>query len=208
MKLIWSLLLAISVSSAYAFAEESETQTPAQSAFVKDNLTIYMHSGSGRNYRIIGTVEAGSAIQISQNITNDDEIAFAEVTLDNGKTGWIESQYINTSGDSLRQQLTQIQAQSEEFSQIQQQHNAQLSNLEQEKSAMAEQLQQAQAALKDAQANLNAANKQKQALSAQAAQQEQSELLDWFVKGGGMALLSVVIGFFMGKKARKNKNFF
>lgn len=71
-------------------AEELESLETVQSGFISDDLTIFMHAGPGTNYRILGTIIAGTQIQI----TGNSDKGYSEIIDDKNRTTWVESKYI------------------------------------------------------------------------------------------------------------------
>ena len=81
-----------------AVAEElpAQTQTLTEAensgnSYIADDLFIFMHTGAGKNYRIVGSINAGTEILLTGNTEND----FTEVTDDKNRKGWVESQFIS-----------------------------------------------------------------------------------------------------------------
>lgn len=62
----------------------------SQQGFISDDLTIFMHSGPGTNYRILGTITAGTQIQVTGKTSND----YSEIIDDKDRTTWVESKYV------------------------------------------------------------------------------------------------------------------
>lgn len=62
-----------------------------QQGFISDDLTIFMHSGPGTNYRILGTITAGTQIQITGKASND----YSEIIDDKDRATWVESKYVS-----------------------------------------------------------------------------------------------------------------
>lgn len=81
-------------------AQENTTQ-----GYVSDELPIFVHSGAGKNYRILGSVTSGSEIKITGNAKND----YSEVIDDKGRTVWLETKYVNTQ-PGLRVIISQLNA--------------------------------------------------------------------------------------------------
>ncbi|RHW77666.1 TIGR04211 family SH3 domain-containing protein [Colwellia sp. RSH04] len=71
-------------------AEELESIETVQSGFISDDLTIFMHAGPGTNYRILGTIIAGTQIQV----TGNSDKGYSEIIDDKNRTTWVESKYI------------------------------------------------------------------------------------------------------------------
>lgn len=78
------------IAPVFAQDVEQNTQSTTASGFISDDLFIYMHSGAGKNYRIIGTINAGTQVKLTGNTAND----YTEIRDENNKTSWVESQYI------------------------------------------------------------------------------------------------------------------
>lgn len=60
--------------------------------YISENLFIYMHSGAGKNYRILGTINSGEKIQFTGKNNNN----YSQIITDKNKTGWIESKDVTT----------------------------------------------------------------------------------------------------------------
>ncbi len=58
--------------------------------YISDELFIYMHAGPGTNYRILGTIIAGSEIQV----TGAQDNGYSEIIDPKNRATWVESKYI------------------------------------------------------------------------------------------------------------------
>ncbi len=87
---------------------QDETTT---NAYISDDLFIYMLAGAGKNYRILGTIQAGSEIQI----TGEEANGYSQIIAPNGKTTWIESQYISQN-PSLRNVIAELNTKLAQYS--------------------------------------------------------------------------------------------
>lgn len=185
-----ALPLLLSVLSMSAMAEQTELQndpTEAQSAtdnngYIVDDLYLFMHTGPGKNYRILGSVEAGSPI----TILNAEQDNFIQIRDDKAREGWVESQFV-TSEPGLRQRLDSanlaLSDSSNELNTLQ----SQIPQLEQANL----QLQQDNEALKNNIAELEQALEAQVEASKNKAQTEQHMLLSY---GGGIAIAGILIG--------------
>ena len=93
-KFFISALLIISSSIfAQAAAQTVEQNSPLDmtSGFISDELFIYMHSGAGTNYRILGSINAGIQVKLSGKTENN----FTEIFDDKGRKAWVESKYVS-----------------------------------------------------------------------------------------------------------------
>ena len=84
-------LLAITLSSSL-FLSAHAAENNYKQGYISDELFIYMHAGPGTNYRILGTVIAGSEVKITGGVDN----GYSEVIDDKNRATWIESKYLTT----------------------------------------------------------------------------------------------------------------
>ncbi|MBL4908929.1 MAG: TIGR04211 family SH3 domain-containing protein [Alteromonadaceae bacterium] len=116
------LLSAISYSQSQSTVQTTEsTLSPAETlnteaplkdigststAYISDELFIFMRSGAGKQYRLLGSITAGSAITLIDEVTD----GFQKIIDDKGRSGWIEEQYISKK-PSLRSVIAELNAQ-------------------------------------------------------------------------------------------------
>jgi len=101
MKIIKCLLASLMlISSFITIAEETDTQTQAQTeeanltpAYISDDLFVYMHAGPGNNYRIIGSINAGDEVRITNEVNN----GYTQIIDDKNRTTWVESKYVSVT---------------------------------------------------------------------------------------------------------------
>lgn len=188
------LLLSFAVLS---FAPtNSVAQSQGDGAHVRDDLSIYIHTGPSRNYRIIGSIQAGEAIQV---LDRQGDPEFVQMTDTQGRTGWIEAQYLSTNG-TLREQLPQVQSQLDDLtsrhSALQQEHQRIIEenrSLTQQNQRLANQLDE----------NIGLSNQ----LQTELDNADNTAMIEWFTRGGIVALVSLVLGIlvtYIPKKRRRN----
>ncbi len=83
-------------------AQEVETTK----AYISDNLFIYMHAGAGKNFRILGSVNAGNEIQL----TGEKDNGYTQIITSKDRTGWIENKFVNKN-ESLRDVIAELNSQ-------------------------------------------------------------------------------------------------
>lgn len=76
----------------------------AQTRYVSDVLQIQLRSGPGTQYRIIKSLQTGTALALTDAAS---ENGYVQVSVD-GKTGWVASQYL-MSTPSARVQLSKVE---------------------------------------------------------------------------------------------------
>ncbi len=84
-------IFAITLSSSL-FVSAQATENNYKQGYISDELFIYMHAGPGTNYRILGTVIAGSEVKT----TGASDNGYSEIIDSKNKTTWVESKYVST----------------------------------------------------------------------------------------------------------------
>lgn len=84
------VIATLSLLAPQALSEESQ-QEPKESAYIIDDLFIYMHAGAGANYRIVGSVNAGDEIKLTGNESN----GYTEIIDPRDRITWVESKYLS-----------------------------------------------------------------------------------------------------------------
>jgi SH3 domain protein len=84
-------LLAITLSSSL-FLSAQAAENNYKQGYISDELPIYMHAGPGTNYKILGTILAGSEIKI----TSSEDNGYSEIIDKKNRIAWVESKYVST----------------------------------------------------------------------------------------------------------------
>lgn len=84
-------IFAITLSSSL-FVSAQAAENNYKQGYISDELFIYMHAGPGTNYRILGTVIAGSEVKT----TGANDNGYSEIIDSKNKTTWVESKYVST----------------------------------------------------------------------------------------------------------------
>lgn len=183
-----SLLIVFSV---FSVAQQTHNQTKH---FISDDLYTYMHSGPGKNYRILGSVQAGSEVQVkNQNSENN----FTQITDSRGRTGWVESQFV-TNEASVRHRVPGLEAQL-------QQSGAELTDLLAEKSKLTQQVQQLTRHNQKLDTDMKRLEQDNRQLNQQLSEQDQTAQLAWLTRGGLIALGGIVLGVIIAYLPKKRK---
>lgn len=187
------LLLVVTVQ----FSAIAQTNNSANDVrYITDDLQAFMHSGPGRNYRILGSIVAGTKVTVLQE---DQENGFIEIIDDNQRSGWVESGYI-TAQQSLKERTPQLQASLDES----------LENISEQAQAN-DLLNQQLADLTTRNASLvkdlETIKKDNQRIQRELDTQDKSAQMQWFTRGGIIAVVSILLGViiaYLPKKRRRN----
>ncbi len=83
--------LAITLTSSFFISAQAADNNYKQ-GYISDELFIYIHTGPGKKYRILGTITAGSKVQI----TGAADDGYSEIIDNKDRTAWVESKYVTT----------------------------------------------------------------------------------------------------------------
>lgn len=77
-------------------AEETDQQPTDENlvtAYISDDLFIYMHAGPGNNYRILGSINAGDEVKL----TGEEDNGYTQIVDNKNRNTWVESKYVSTT---------------------------------------------------------------------------------------------------------------
>jgi SH3 domain protein len=164
-------------------SEEANSGGSEQVRYITDDLFTFVHAGPGRNYRILGSVVAGSRVTL---LDVDEESNFAQLIDDKGRTGWVEGRFV-VPQPSLR---AQIPALSGEVEAAQKQHQ----QLRIENARLSEELARFSEQQNDKDSIIERLQQENAQLTEQLIIKEGSEMQTWMIKGGVLAIGSLLIG--------------
>lgn len=181
-----------------AFSQQAATTlTPSSEHYIKDDLFVFMHAGPGRNYRILGSIEAGTPITVLQT---DKENGFTEVRDDaQSRTGWVESENLTTTM-SRKEQVPQLSDMVETL-------RADLNAAQNENARLKQQLADSRQQLSKITTQAEEQMQDITALNKQITNANKDEMMMWFTRGGLVAGAGIILGIlitYLPKKRRRN----
>lgn len=196
LRFLIALLVVIFSSSASAIQSSGADFEP--NAHITDDLTVFIHTGSTRNYRIIGTILAGAKVKV---LDRKGEPEFVQIMDVEGRKGWIEGQYLSSTG-SIRDQLPSLQEQvatlNQQLSTLREQHQQarnQSAALEQQNKRIADELLKAKEVTAELQMKVDNA--------------DNTAMIEWFTRGSILAVICVFLGilitYFPKKRSRDSQ---
>jgi SH3 domain protein len=193
-------LIALS-SLAYA---QNEEQTEGQQVsieqdgefrWVSDDLFTYLRAGPGKGYRLLGSVNAGTKIQLLQV---DREAGYAEIIDNRQRTGWIEIRYVSRT-QSIRDDIIDLERLVVEKDKDVQYMNDKvatvmqnLANSDDQKTKLNRQITQQ---LEDI-----------SRLNEQIEKRERTNNMLWFTRGSILGVSALLIGYTLGIFGRRRKH--
>ncbi|WP_282130684.1 TIGR04211 family SH3 domain-containing protein [Pseudoalteromonas aliena] len=176
------LLLTATTFMSYAQEAQDTNSTDENTAYIIDNLYTFMRSGASKDYRLLGSVDAGTKL----TVLSGEENGFIKIKDDKEREGWIETKFV-TKTAGLKQQY---QVLSDEISNIQENlRTAQikLPQLQEQNQALTDQNLQLSEQIAQLKATLQQERAQKESVSTQ----EKRQLLTY---GSAIAFLGLFLG--------------
>ena len=177
--------------------------------YVSDNIVIYMHSGPGLDYRITGTIQAGSEVS---TLEYDSEAKFMQVKTQKGRIGWVKLDELQKDLPAalvlptVQKQLQTAQAKLNNIAlenDKKQQKNIQSIN---DKEKLIKHLQQEQKSLKETIEKLQAKNLELDLLEET---KDERIKMEWMMYGGSVLFFGLLLGLiipFLPRRKKRNNN--
>ena len=74
-------------------SDSEESSVEVTQGFISDDLFIYMHSGAGNNFRILGSINSGTEIKLTGLTENE----YTQIIDNKNRKAWVESKYVSTT---------------------------------------------------------------------------------------------------------------
>lgn len=189
---IKQISLALVCSLSFLFVANAEESTTSD-GYISENLFVYMHSGAGKNYRILGTVNSGDKVQLTGQNNNE----YSQVITDKNKTGWIESKHVSTKPGmryviaDLNEKLASFQSQSDSVATQLESARGQVEALKTERSNL--------------QNNIAALNMELTETKSQLKSQDTDIKKQWFFNGAIVLSIGLLFGLILPRLFSKRK---
>lgn len=166
----------------------------AQDRYISDKLFTYMHSGPSNQFRIIGSVDAGEKVKLLS--TNKDS-GYTQVQDSKGRKGWVESRFV-TNQESMALRLPKLE---NELKDVKEKLANARSNADQEKAGLVDsletrnrQINELEQGYSEMSQQLSASQEEVRKLRAKLDTQKDDLLLKYFMYGGGVAGIGLLLG--------------
>jgi len=194
------LLLTLGQSVTLAHAETTR--------YISDDLSTWVRSGPGNQYRLVGQVNAGEAVTL---LSTNPETHYAQIRDQQGRTTWIpEAQLSDNPSFKVRvpQLEQQVKTLSDKLANIDNSWNQRTAEMQQKvagSDGAINQLKDENQRLKNA---LIVAQKKVDAANVQLDDKQRAIIMQWFLYGGGVLGVGLIFGLFLPHMIprRKNKN--
>ena len=192
MKIIKALLVGLALSLSFSLLAE-DAPSNLDSGYISDDLFIYMHSGAGNNYRILGSINSGTEVKVTGQYEND----YTEIIDDKNRNVWVESKYISLK-PGLRFVIAEL--------------NERLANTTSNTDSMSEELVQAKNTIENlssekAQLNneISQLNKTLMVTRSKLKDQDTNIKKEWFFNGAIVLVIGLLLGLILPRLAARRK---
>lgn len=176
--------------------QDSGEGTTTADHFIRDDLFVFLHAGPSREYRILGSIDAGTAIEV---IERDGD--FTHVVDEESRDGWVESRYVSDTLP-LSDQLPRLSQQLADS-------QSALAEAESESARLRQQLNDSRQQIAQLSTAVEEKDTQVASLTKKVERADQDELMTWFTRGGMVAgagiLLGVILAYMPKKRRRDNQ---
>ncbi|HCV05197.1 TIGR04211 family SH3 domain-containing protein [Pseudoalteromonas sp. SSMSWG5] len=189
---IFGLLLA--ATSFISYAEEAPSSNE-NTAYIVDNLYTFMHSGPSKNYRILGSVDAGTQV----TLLSAEDNGYFKIRDDKDREGWVEAKFV-TENAGIQQQF---QALSNDMTLMQEQlrqAEIELPQLQEQNKTLTEQNQALSEQIQALKNTIESERNAKQTASAK----EKRQLLTY---GGAIAFIGLLLGIILTIMLSRRKRY-
>lgn len=177
----------------------------AADRFVSDQLFTYMHSGPSSQFRIIGSVNAGTAIKL---LENNKGTGYSKIVDSRGRNGWIDTKFITKQTPAslrLPQVEKALKAAQAELKVIADKNQVVLDTSEQTLAKQIKTNNQLIAQRQDLTEQMQALKTQNLQLQTRLNNQSEEVEMQWFIKGAGVIFAGIIIGLIVPNLPRRKK---
>jgi SH3 domain protein len=193
MKILKGLLVGLVLSFSFPLLAE-DTPSNLASGYISDDLFIYMHSGAGNNYRILGSINSGTEVKVTGNNENN----YTEIVDDKNRNVWVESKYVSPKPGlrfviaELNEKLANATSNSDNMSEALSQARNTIDNLNSEKAKLNNEISQL--------------NKTLIITSSKLKDQDTNIKKEWFFNGAIVLVIGLVLGLIIPRLAGRRKD--
>jgi len=192
MKILKGLLVGLVLSFSFPLLAE-DTPSNLASGYISDDLFIYMHSGAGNNYRILGSINSGTEVKVTGNNENN----YTEIIDDKNRNVWVESKYVSPKPGlrfviaELNEKLANTTSNSDNMSEALSQARNTIENLNSEKAKLNNEISQLNKTLITTRSKLK--------------DQDTNIKKEWFFNGAIVLVIGLVLGLIIPRLAGRRK---
>lgn len=202
------------------------SEAQAATKYVSDHLIITVRSGQGSQHRIIKTITTGTRMEV---LEEQADIGYARVRLDDGTEGWVRTQYLSDT-PAAKDLLAKLENRYEQLKEKAKAGEEELKTLKAEFAKLNRENSKLEKDYKEVQDHMSRINevaakpilldkenrelKEKNVTLTNEMQlvSQENQILkdrsdrDWFIAGGGVMVVGILLGLLLPKLRSSKKN--
>ena len=190
-------------------------ETQAESRYVSDQLIITLRSGMGNQHKIIKTITTGTKMTL---LEEHADAGYAMVALEDGTEGWVRTQYLTDKPvaqaqlewfkgqyDKMKDKVTEMETDLKTLRKVEKEHLELQDRMKRLSEAASKPilLDKENRELKEQ--NVTLTNEMQLISQENQILKDRSDR-DWFIAGGGVMVLGILLGLFLPKLRPSKKN--
>ncbi|EMH1201919.1 TIGR04211 family SH3 domain-containing protein [Serratia marcescens] len=174
--------------------------------YISDELSTYVHSGPGNQYRIVGTLNAGEEVTL---LSVNDSTNYGQIRDPKGRTTWIPLDQLSQT-PSLRTRVPELEQQvktlTDKLANIDNTWNQRTAEMQEKVAGSDSAISSLQKENQDLKNQLVVAQKKVNAVNLQLDDKQRTIILQWFMYGGGVAGVGLLLGLLLPHLIPRRKN--
>lgn len=162
--------------------------------YISDELSTWVRSGPGNDYRLIGTLNAGEEVALLQS---NDNSKYGQIRDSQGRTTWIPLAQLSQQ-PSLRTRVPQLEEQvrvlTAKLANIDGSWNERTANMQKKVAGSDDAINSLKEENQQLKNQLVVASKKVDAANVQLDDKQRTIIMQWFMYGGGVAGFGLVLG--------------
>lgn len=173
--------------------------------YISDELTTYIHSGPGNQYRIIGTLNAGEEVEL---LSVDANKKYGQVRDAKGRTAWLLMEELSTE-PSLRSRVPELEQQvktlTDKLTNIDNSWNQRTAEMQQKVANSDNIINGLKSENQNLKEQLASAQKKMSVIDTQLDDKKRAIFMEWFLYGGGVAGGGLLLGLLLPRLIPRRK---
>ncbi|KEY59636.1 TIGR04211 family SH3 domain-containing protein [Serratia sp. DD3] len=174
--------------------------------YISDELNTYVLSGPGNQFRVVGTLNAGEEVTL---LNVNDSNSYGQIRDAKGRTVWIPLSQLSQT-PSLRTQVPLLEQQvkdlTDKLANIDNSWNQRTADMQQKVATSDSTINSLRQENQNLKNQLIVAQKKVDAVNLQLDDKQRTIILQWFMYGGGVAGMGLLIGLLLPRLVPRRKN--
>jgi len=181
------------------------TSVSSADRYVSDQLFTYLHKGPSSQFRIIGSLNAGTKIKLLQS---DKKTGYSKVKDPRGRSGWISTKFVTSQEPSILRLPKTVKALDSANKKLNGIADSNRAAQQKQQQSLSEQIASNQQLVTQRQqllAKIQALELDNSKLQTRIANQSEAVEMYWFMRGAAIIIMGIFIGLVLPLIPRRKK---